>query len=70
MGFDFNGLAGKRLTPPASFFFILLFPYGSGQNSKENGLWKSEEPAICQRQSRSGVQPFIRRKNLCVNCTK
>jgi hypothetical protein len=45
-GCDFNGLAGKRLTPPASFFFILLFPCGSGQNSYENGLWKSEEPAI------------------------
>jgi hypothetical protein len=43
---DLNGLAGKRLTLPASFFFILLFPCGSGQNSNENGLWKSEEPAI------------------------
>jgi len=46
MGFDFNGLAGERLTLPASFFFILLFPCGSGQNSDENGLWKSEESAI------------------------
>jgi hypothetical protein len=43
MGFEFNGLAGKRLTLPASFFFIPLFPCGSGQNSNENGLWKSEE---------------------------
>ena len=42
MGLRFNGLAGERLTFPASFFFILLFPCGSGQNSNENGLWKSE----------------------------
>jgi hypothetical protein len=46
MGCGFNVLAGERLTLPASFFFILLFPCGSGQNSNENGLWKSEEPAI------------------------
>src|SRR5438270_12191829 len=46
MGLRFNGLAGERLTFPASFFFILLFPGASGQNSNENGLWKSEEPAI------------------------
>jgi hypothetical protein len=45
IGFDFNDLAGKRLTLPAGFFFILLFPCGSGQNSNENALWKSEEPA-------------------------
>jgi hypothetical protein len=46
MGCCFKGLAGERLTLPASFFFILLFPCGSGQNSNENGLWKSEESAI------------------------
>jgi hypothetical protein len=46
MGCCFNGLAEERLTLPASFFFILLFPCGSGQDSNENGLWKSEESAI------------------------
>jgi hypothetical protein len=46
MGCSFKGLAGERLTLPASFFFILLFPCGSGQNSNENGLWKSEDSAI------------------------
>jgi hypothetical protein len=45
MGFRFKYLAGKPLTLPASFFFILLFPCGSGRNSDENGLWKSEESA-------------------------
>jgi hypothetical protein len=44
-GCDFNDLAGKRLTFPATFFFILLFPCGSGHDSNENALWKSEEPA-------------------------
>src|SRR5882762_7031696 len=43
MGCGFKGLAGECLTLPASFFFILLFPCGSDQNSNENGLWKSEE---------------------------
>jgi hypothetical protein len=46
IGLLFKGLAGERLTLPASFFFILLFPYGSGRNSDENGLWKSGESAI------------------------
>jgi hypothetical protein len=46
MGCAFKGLAGECLTLPASFFFIQLFPCGSGQHSNENGLWKSEDSAI------------------------
>src|SRR5438270_10636187 len=42
MGCGFNGLAGERLTFPTSFFFILLFPCGSGQNSNEKRAVESE----------------------------
>jgi hypothetical protein len=44
------GLAGERLTLPATFFFIQLFPCGPSQNGDENRLWKTEDQLSRQRQ--------------------
>src|SRR6478752_2177466 len=62
-------LAGERLIFPAVFFFILLFPCGPRRNSSKSGLWKSEDQLSRKRRTATGLQPFIRRKSECVNCT-
>src|ERR1041385_479002 len=54
-------LAVECLTFPATFFFILLFPCGPGQDSDKFGLWKSEDQLSLQAKGCLGLALYTQK---------